>query len=325
MNFEYSEDQDLVMSAVNALLSRYREAPHEKHGYIARSPELRRELREGGFLEIVAQPGFGLLDGALIVEAVASCPVSAEVAATTLLGPLLGTGSESVAVSSNPHVPVRYLEPWQIVCVIRDSEVLVGRTTPEMIEPVSGVLAYPVANLTQAPADPVIYTGEKAAAIRRRANIALAVEAAGIMRGALEHTVRYVKEREQFGQPLGQFQGIQHRLAESAQMVRATRSLALRAAFNDDELQTNTACLYAQIVMRKVITDCHQFCGAMGLTLEFPLHLWTYRLKYLQGEAGGKIDHGRRVAQQLWTVPSAQPGTVAAGAQGENAQHVLIS
>jgi len=41
--------------------------------------------------------------------------------------------------------------------------------------------------------------------------------------------------------------------------------------------------------MRKVIYDCHQFSGTMGLTLEFPLHQWTFRLKVLQGEAGGRV------------------------------------
>ena len=120
------------------------------------------------------------------------------------------------------------------------------------------------------------------------------------MRGALENTVQYVKEREQFGQPLGHFQGIQHRLAEDMVMVRACRSLAFRAAFEDCDRQAALACLYAQDAMRKVIHDCHQFSGAMGLTLEFPLHLWTYRLKVLQGEAGGRAAQARSVSRATW-------------------------
>ena len=120
------------------------------------------------------------------------------------------------------------------------------------------------------------------------------------MRGALDLTVQYVKDRRQFGQPLGHFQAIQHRLAEDAQLVHACRNLVLRAADQDEARAATLACLYAQDAMRKIIYDCHQFSGAMGLTLEYPLHLWTYRLKYLQGEAGGRAGQGRVLADLLW-------------------------
>jgi alkylation response protein AidB-like acyl-CoA dehydrogenase len=142
--------------------------------------------------------------------------------------------------------------------------------------------------------------GLAAEAIRRRALIGLAAEAAGVMRGALDNTVQYVKDRQQFGQPLGHFQAIQHRLAECAQIVQACRLMALRAADADCGQLAAIACLYAQDAMRKVINDCHQFSGAMGLTLEFPLHLWTYRLKILQGEAGGRAAQARLVATGKW-------------------------
>ncbi|MBY0420740.1 MAG: hypothetical protein K2Q06_00450, partial [Parvularculaceae bacterium] len=91
-----------------------------------------------------------------------------------------------------------------------------------------------------------------------------------------------------------------HRLAEDATLIRAARLLALRAAFEDADEPAATACFYAQQTMRKVIHDCHQFNGAMGLTLEYPLHLWTYRLKVLQGEAGGRAEQARRAASNLW-------------------------
>jgi alkylation response protein AidB-like acyl-CoA dehydrogenase len=157
-----------------------------------------------------------------------------------------------------------------------------------------------MARLRAKPAGLERLTGADAAAIRRRAQIGIAAEAAGLMRGALDNTVAYVKEREQYGQPLGHFQAIQHRLAEDAQIVRAAKLLALRAAFEDSDRQAAIACLYAQDAMRKVIYDCHQFSGAMGLTLEFPLHLWTYRLKVLQGEAGGRAAQGRVVSRETW-------------------------
>jgi len=264
MDFEYSDDQQMLMTAFGGLIERHRELPIGAHGYVHYSAELQAELAEAGFAEIAAQEGFGLLDAALLVEEAAACPASVEFAATAMIGPLLEVG------------------------------------TPDAIRPLHGAPAYPLAVLERMPADARALSADLAEVVRRRARIGLAVEAAGLMRGAVDHTVQYVKEREQFGHPLGDFQGIQHRLAESAQLARATRWLAFRAADHDDATEAATALLYAQDAARKVVTDCHQFCGAMGLTLEFPLHLWTYRLKVLQGEAGGKGAQGAFVAEALW-------------------------
>ena len=148
------------------------------------------------------------------------------------------------------------------------------------------------------------------------------------MRGALEQTVQYVKDREQFGQPLGHFQAIQHRLAEDALLVRACRWLAFRAAYTDEDGEAATASLYAQQAIRKVINDCHQFTGAMGLTLEFPLHLWTYRLKYLQGELGGRGAQAEGVAQSVWRAgneaASGQPLPAHWDISSSDAQYVSI-
>lgn len=300
MDFEYSEDQQLLMTSFENLLERFGQPPQGQHGYVTYSTELQAELAASGFLEIVDQPGFGLLEAALLVEAAARCPVSVELAATALIGPLLGGAAAPIAVAWGVGKPVRYLPQARTVCVIDENGVWVGTPSPGVLRPLDTVAAYPLAMLEALPEDARKLSAEVAEAVRRRALIGIAAEAAGLMRGALDNTVQYVKERQQFGQPLGDFQAIQHRLAESAQLVQASRWLALRAADADDAKKAASACLYAQEAMRKVMTDCHQFSGAMGLTLEFPLHLWTYRLKVLQGEAGGKGAQGQRVADHLW-------------------------
>ena len=94
-------------------------------------------------------------------------------------------------------------------------------------------------------------------------------------------------QRTQFGRRIGSFQAIQHRLALAVQITEACRWLALRAAQSGSSEDAAIAALYAQDQFRGVVTDLHQFTGAIGLTLEYPLHLWTYRLKALQGELGG--------------------------------------
>jgi len=196
--------------------------------------------------------------------------------------------------------PARYLNYAKTVCLVQGDGVLVGTPALDDIEQIDSVVAYPLGALKAIPDDAVLFTGESAAAIRRRALIGIAAEAAGLMRGALQQTVQYVKDRRQFGQSLGNFQAIQHRLAADAQLVHACRNLALRAAYEDDDRNAAVACLYAQDAIREIIYDCHQFSGAMGLTLEYPLHLWTYRLKFLQGEAGGRAEQAQLLAQGLW-------------------------
>lgn len=300
MDFDYSEDQQLLMTAFEGLLDRFRDPPHGQHGYVAYSADLEAELAESGYLKLLGQEGFGLLEAALMVEATARCPVSVEIAGALMLAPLLGVEPAPVAVAWGLGKPVRYLPRAKTVCLIEDDGVSFGTPSAGDIRLLDGVAAYPMAVLERRPADLRPLAADKAEAVRRRVLIGMAAEAAGLMRGALDHTVQYVKDRQQFGQPLGHFQAVQHRLAESAALVRSARWLALRAAHQDDLLSAGMACLHAQEAMRKVVNDCHQFCGAMGLTLEFPLHLWTYRLKVLQGEAGGKGAQGQMVASLAW-------------------------
>jgi Acyl-CoA dehydrogenase, C-terminal domain len=300
MNFELSDDQTLLMTAFEALLDGYRAPPPGKHGYVVYSAPLQEEIAAAGFAGITGEPGFGPLEAAMLIEAAARCPVSVELAASTLILPLVGERAGPVALAWGYGRPSRYLEQAATVCVFERDDVLVGTPAPGDIEALKSVVAYPLATLRQAPDDATRYSGEQAAAIRRRARISIAAEGAGLMRAALDLTVGYVKDRHQFGQSLGNFQAIQHRLAESAQLVHACRLLAFRAAYDDDERSAALACLYAQEAIRKINYDCHQFSGAIGLTLEYPLHLWTYRLKFLQGEAGGWNTQAQVLAEDKW-------------------------
>jgi len=304
MDFELSADQQLLLTSLRTLLQPFRSPPIGAHGYVQYSEALQTELAASGFLEVASQPGYGLLDAALIVEEIASCPVSVEAAASALVAPLANQAASPMAIAWALDVPVRFLTVAKTVCLLRQGSWFIGSPDAKNVRQVESVVAYPLATLGAAPSDAVIVTGSTAEAITRRALIGIAVESAGLMRGALEQTVQYAKDREVFRQKLAQFQAVQHRLAEDAQLIHACRSLAFRAAYQDDDKSARVACLYAQNAMRKVIYDCHQFTGALGLTLEYPLHLWTYRLKYLQGEGGGKAEHAQRLAESVWELPN---------------------
>lgn len=302
MDFVLSDDQQLLLTAFEGLLDRYRTSPPGAHGYVAWDAALQQELAASGFCEVADQPGYGTLEAALLTEAAAACPVGVEAAASMLVGPLIGHERGVLALAWQVGKPARYLAQAKRLCLIDRDAVLVATPGRGDWEELDGVSAYPMARLTRVPDDARRLPDGEAEAVRRRALIGLAAEAAGLMRGAHEHTVRYVKERAQFGQPLGHFQAIQHRLAENAQIVQACRLMAFRAAGADCSRLAAIAALYAQDSMRKLIHDCHQFSGAMGLTLEFPLHLWTYRLKVLQGEAGGRGAQARSLSAATWRI-----------------------
>jgi alkylation response protein AidB-like acyl-CoA dehydrogenase len=82
------------------------------------------------------------------------------------------------------------------------------------------------------------------------------------------------------------------------------RWLALKAAWTADAGDAALAALHAQESATRVVYDVHQMFAAMGMTLEHPLHLWTYRLKALLSELGGRAGQANAVAEH-WDTESA--------------------
>jgi len=107
--------------------------------------------------------------------------------------------------------------------------------------------------------------------------ITIGAQAVGIAQGALDHAIAYVKEREQFGRPVAQFQGVQFMLADMAMSLEAARQLVYVAAAkserNDPDLTFFGAaakCHAADVAMR-VTTDAVQLLGGYGYTKDYPL------------------------------------------------------
>src|SRR4026208_499462 len=105
--------------------------------------------------------------------------------------------------------------------------------------------------------------------------ISIAALAVGIARGAYESAVRYAKERQQFGKPIAEFQGIQFKLADMATQIDAARVLMYRAAWMKDAGKKTTkessmAKLYASEVSVKVCEEAIQVHGGYGYTKDYP-------------------------------------------------------
>ncbi|MDW8437825.1 MAG: acyl-CoA dehydrogenase [Chloroherpetonaceae bacterium] len=105
--------------------------------------------------------------------------------------------------------------------------------------------------------------------------ISIAALSLGIAEGALEASLKYAKERKQFGKPIADFQAIQFKLADMATEIEAAKMLTFRAAAMKDEGKTTTmessmAKLYASEVAVRVCNEAVQIFGGYGFIKEFP-------------------------------------------------------
>jgi len=106
--------------------------------------------------------------------------------------------------------------------------------------------------------------------------IGIGAQMLGLAQGALDHTVRYVKDREQFGRAIGSFQGVQFQLAEMATEVEAARLLVYNAARLKDTgqpflTQAAMAKLFASEMAQRVASLSIDLHGGYGFTKEYPV------------------------------------------------------
>lgn len=106
--------------------------------------------------------------------------------------------------------------------------------------------------------------------------IGIASQALGIAQGAMDETVKYVKERKQFGKSIGQFQNTQFQLADLQTKIEASRLLVRKAAYKKDLKEAYSADaamakLFAAETAMEVTTKAVQFHGGYGYTREYPV------------------------------------------------------
>jgi alkylation response protein AidB-like acyl-CoA dehydrogenase len=187
------------------------------------------------------------------------------------------------------------------VLVADGDQLGVAELSPGDVEPVESIYAYPMGRLTRHVRTAPL-TAAEASVARKWLRVAVAAEAAGLIQAAIDATVEHLTVRKQFGRPLGTFQALRHRMAECAVLAGGVKWLALKAAATGGEGDAALAAFHAQESGARIAYDLHQFLGAMGMTLEHPLHLWTYRLKLLLSELGGQAAQAGAVVQHCFGV-----------------------
>ncbi|GHH79257.1 acyl-CoA dehydrogenase [Streptomyces sulfonofaciens] len=112
--------------------------------------------------------------------------------------------------------------------------------------------------------------------------ITIAAQALGIAQGALDYAKGYVRERKQFGKPIGDFQGIQFMLADMAMKLEAARQLTYAAAARSERSCTGggdqeltffgaAAKCFASDAAMEITTDAVQLLGGYGYSRDYPL------------------------------------------------------
>ena len=121
--------------------------------------------------------------------------------------------------------------------------------------------------------------------------IGIGAQMIGIAEGALNHTLRYVQEREQFGRRIGDFQGVQFQLAQMRTELEAARLMVYNAARLKDAgqpfvVEAAMAKLFSSQVAQRITSTCIDLYGGYGFVREYPVE------KYYRDAKIGTIYEG---------------------------------
>src|SRR6202035_929041 len=332
MDFGFTDDQRQIQRTARELLvERARPERVREHAEAGRSDaELWRELSELGWPGIaVAEDsggqGLGRIELSILCEelgrAVAPVPFLPTVLAATLiehagspeqrerwLGGLAAgetTGALGVAVDGTAELVIGAPEAQVIVLIEEDRTARVLAAEEAEVTPIASI--DPTRSTARVSAgddagEPL--SGDVPGGIDR-ALVAISSELVGVCDRALEMTIAYVKERKQFGVPVGAYQAVSHRCAQmllETEKARATASFAAWTADSDPERLPEAAAMAkaaASDAAREVTASAIQAHGGIGFTWEADVH-WLYKRAQLDAALlGGAKAHRAELAAIL--------------------------
>jgi alkylation response protein AidB-like acyl-CoA dehydrogenase len=188
--------------------------------------------------------------------------------------------------------------------------VVVERTAP-------GLTARPLATFGGDAAADLVFEGVAVAAdailegartgfdiVLQQMTTLVCAEMLGGFERVLELTTTYVKEREQFGRPIGTFQAVQHALADMATSLEGARYATYQAAWRlarglPAARAVAIAKAWTSPAFKQATLTAHQLHGGMGFVTEYPLHLYSNRAKAYETRLGVADRHLETLADRL--------------------------
>ncbi|MEV7542361.1 acyl-CoA dehydrogenase family protein [Streptomyces sp. NPDC089915] len=138
-----------------------------------------------------------------------------------------------------------------------------------------------------------------AGAAARWARLLTAAQCLGVGEALLARTVEYVKQRTQFGVPVGSFQAVKHRLADTLLELEFARPLLWAAALSLSDADVAAAKLTAGEAAYAAARTALQLHGAVGYTEELDLSLWLRKARPLRDAWGGPAECRAEVVRRL--------------------------
>jgi acyl-CoA dehydrogenase len=278
MDFEFSEEQEMLRASVRAFLEA--NAPISAVRAAYDDPTFDPAVWQG--LVELGVVGLGMVDSAVVLEELgrAVCPAP-YIASAIGAAPYAADVSRVATVAISEHV-LDACAAEDVYVISPDGAFVTSDFRAESTLTVDGSRKVGRITLT---GDPTPVEGPGAQLTLDRMGVALAVDGVGAAQRALELSVEYAKTRVQFDQPIGAFQAVQHLCADMLRTVELGRAAAYYACWALDEASDEEAHRAATLA-RAFAADAFpqlgataiQVFGGVGFTWEHDIHLYYKRL-----------------------------------------------
>jgi alkylation response protein AidB-like acyl-CoA dehydrogenase len=316
-----SDDQLLLRTAVGDLLARHCAPAAVRCAWEGdgRVPGLWARLGEMGVLGVTAPArvgGLGLDDTTLVLileeAGRAACPEPLVEHAAVAVPLLAAAGEDDLATAAAAGDVCVTVQLGELASVAGATHAIVATGGDELgvVELAAGLAVHAsidgtrrLANLDAAGARPL--AGVTLSQAHCRAALATAAMAVGVGAALLDTTVAYVRDRHQFGKPVGSYQAVKHQLADVALALTFARPCVTRAAWcvatadpatRRDVAAAKALAADAADLAARTALQCH---GAIGYTSEYDLGLWLKRAWTLAAAFGDAAHHRGVVAEEL--------------------------
>jgi alkylation response protein AidB-like acyl-CoA dehydrogenase len=329
MNFRFTDEQRLIRSEVRALLEREWAAAGLRAAWHSDAPALaiRKRLAELGVRGLTVPQRLGGIGGdeldlVLVLEEYGRAAIPDAVAVEAAVAvPLLAAAGGELADTWLPRVATGYANIAAVLggggySVDADiADLLIVQSSGRVVAIEKGgvnLIRQPsidgARRLFSVSADGGIPLNVDAGDLemaRDRAVFAAAAALLGLSERMLEMAVTHAKSREQFGQPIGSFQAVKHRLAQAKTAIELARPVVYAAAWSlassqpDRSVAVTLAKLFSNRAANSAARESLQVHGAIGFAAEHDLHLYLKRAKALELFAGGTAAELSRLVVHL--------------------------
>ncbi len=265
-------------------------------------------MDEVALVRVLEEAGYGGVPEPLVEHVAVAVPALATAGASTLLDAAISGGSTcTVALAAGGPNVVGAAAADLVVAEHSGSLLAVAREALTVVHKDSIDQSRRLAEISFDPQAATLLAGADVALAFDRAALGTAAQCVGVARRLLDITVEYVKERRQFGKPVGSYQAVKHHLADVRLGIEFSAPLVYRAAWTaahcgDATLRGRDVSMAKAAASDAVDRACRaalQCHGAIGYTYEYDLQIWLKRGWSLSGAYGSADEHRDRVAGAL--------------------------